>query len=119
MSQHDNTAPDSQGPVDRPVRPPPMLLACPFCGVPPKMIWRRINPRGGCKTDWCLGAKLPALSLDRQEDIDAWNTRSNVLWTTTLRRFARQVSSTASRTRGAKFLMHFDFLPIDCTSIQY
>ena len=43
----------------------------------------------------------------------------NVLWTTTLRRFARQVSSTASRTRGAKFLMHFDFLPIDCTSIQY
>ena len=56
---------------------PPMLLPCPFCGEPPCIVWRRSNPRAGCKTEGCLGVRLPVLSLDSIDDVTAWNRRSN------------------------------------------
>ena len=57
---------------------PPMLLLCPFCGKPPRIVWRRTNPRGGCETSGCLGSRLPVLSLDMPDDVTAWNTRSGL-----------------------------------------
>ena len=56
----------------------PTLLPCPFCGNPPFVVWRRINPRSGCKTDGCLGRRLPYLSLDSDGDLIAWNTRDGI-----------------------------------------
>lgn len=58
---------------------PPQLADCSFCGKPPEVVWRKFNPRAGCKSEGCMGAKLPAISLDLQEDIDRWNTRSGHL----------------------------------------
>lgn len=45
---------------------PPKLEDCPFCGKPPEVVWRKFNPRGRCKTEGCMGSRLPAISLDLQ-----------------------------------------------------
>ena len=58
------------------IGPAPALLPCPFCGKYPFIVWRRINPRAGCKTDSCPGSRIPDLSLDSIGDVIAWNTRS-------------------------------------------
>ena len=54
----------------------PSLLPCPFCGEKPAVVWRKNNPRAGCKTDGCWGAKLPAIALDVPEQVSAWNLRA-------------------------------------------
>lgn len=55
--------------------PPPKLQPCPFCAKPLTLRWRQINPRAGCKTEGCFGAKMPAIALDDETEIAAWNTR--------------------------------------------
>lgn len=57
------------------------LLSCPFCGQKPVASIRGAgeianNPWAKCKTENCMGAKLPAINLDDPEDVDAWNTRA-------------------------------------------
>lgn len=55
---------------------PTNLLNCPFCGHQPEQKWNRPNPSAGCKTEGCLGSRLPRVLLDVPEQIDAWNTRA-------------------------------------------
>lgn len=55
---------------------PPALRVCPFCGVAPQSMWRRVNPHAGCATDGCWGAKLPRVALDDPKQVAAWNTRA-------------------------------------------
>lgn len=43
--------------------------------------------------------------------IDKSDFSPNMLWTTTLRRFTRQLSSNTGGQNGAKVLMHFNFPP--------
>lgn len=52
------------------------LLPCPFCGCALEAHWRRANPKAMCRTEGCVGAKLPILNLDQPEAIAAWNTRA-------------------------------------------
>ena len=54
---------------------PPHLEACPFCGSPPKVVWRKSNPRASCKTPDCWGGKGPAIALDDMDQVAAWNCR--------------------------------------------
>ena len=56
--------------------PPPRLLACPFCGCQPVIVWRRSNPKAGCKTAGCLATKLPIIAMDDPESIAGWNMRA-------------------------------------------
>lgn len=57
------------------LNPAPVLLACPFCGQPPVVKWRRANPYGGCKTDGCYASSAPAVNLDAPQSVAAWNRR--------------------------------------------
>ncbi len=57
------------------------LEPCPFCGnaLTPTLRGRNsvvINPRANCKTVDCWGARLPVLSLDVPQDVEAWNKRA-------------------------------------------
>lgn len=57
------------------------LLPCPFCGVSPTASIRgsgevATNPKAACKTEGCMGSKLPVICLDVPEQVNAWNTRA-------------------------------------------
>lgn len=57
------------------------LKFCPFCGTKPVASIRGTglnasNPRAKCETEDCMGSKLPAISLDIPDQVQAWNTRA-------------------------------------------
>lgn len=57
------------------------LLMCPFCGARPVASIRgagdaAVNPKARCATEGCMAARLPVISLDVPDDVDAWNTRA-------------------------------------------
>lgn len=95
------------------------LKPCPFCGAEAEIITlagETDEPSIGAQCVQCTSSACGAASgliyplMDDVTDLlhERWNKRHNVLWTTTLRRFARRLSSNAGGPNGAKVLMHFD-----------
>ena len=51
------------------------LKPCPFCGNELEKTQYKLNPTARCVTPDCRGGKMPAVTLDSPQDLEAWNTR--------------------------------------------
>jgi hypothetical protein len=51
------------------------LKPCPFCGNELEKTQHKLNPTARCVTPDCRGGKMPAVTLDSPQDVNAWNTR--------------------------------------------
>ena len=76
------------------------LLPCPLCGCAPVARWSKCNPRARCRTEGCIGAKLPVISLDLPEDIAAWNRRTVIAAHLTLKQPSPAPAPAQSECRG-------------------